>query len=185
MAARRDLRSGQVVARRVDIGGLELEDWVAALDAVSRAHDGPFSAPAPAFLFEAGAASKLDALLRGARFKIGEITIEIDEAALKAAGPAGLVALERLRAGGWGLALACRGDNVMPMGGRLRGVLTGILVDAPSELSPAMALSEPACPLMSRVRAARNAGLAVTALNIKSPAQAGLLIALGFDRGEY
>jgi aspartyl-tRNA synthetase len=39
--------------------------------------------------------------------------------------------------------------------------------------------------VLGRVRAANNAGIIVTALQVKSPAHAGMLIALGFDRGAY
>ncbi|HWA22523.1 MAG TPA: hypothetical protein VG735_09035 [Caulobacterales bacterium] len=145
----------------------------------------PLSAPAPAFLFEPGAASRLDALLRGAGFGMRSVTIEIDETDLMIVGQAGLAAIERLRARGWGVALVCGAACALPIGARLRGLLTEILVETPETLCPELALDKAPEPLLGRVRAANNSGIAVTALNVKSPAHAGMLIALGFDRGEY
>ena len=187
---RADLRTGVAAAGRVDVRGLDMDQWIAALTAARIAwradrHAAPLSAPAPAFLFEAGAASRLDALLRGADFAKRSVTIEIDEADLLLAGEAGFAAIERLRARSWGVALVCDAACAMPLGKRLRGALTEIIADAPEALSPALALSDAAAPLLKRVRAAGNAGLAVTARQVKSPAHAGMLIALGFDRGEY
>lgn len=189
-APRRDLRTGIVAAGWVNAGALEIDQWVetlAAARSVRAAEDysQPLAARAPAFLFEAGAPSRLDALLRGAGFAMRSVTIEIFETDLKSAGEAGFAAIERLRARGWGIALVCGAECVMPIGARLRGLLTEILVEAPETLSPALAMNDLSEPLLRRVRAANNADISVTALNVKSPAHAGMLIALGFDRGEY
>jgi hypothetical protein len=187
---RLDLRTGIVAAGRVEASGLGFEQWIETLAAardVWNAEDRaqPLSALAPAFLFEPGAASRLDALLRGAGFGMRSVTIEIDETDLMIVGEAGLAAIERLRARGWGVALICGAACALPMGARLRGLLTEILVEAPETLRPELALDTAPEPLLGRVRAANNSGIAVTGLNVKSPAHAGMLIALGFDRGEY
>ncbi len=189
-AVRTDLRTGLSAAGHVDVRGLNLDQWIAAVSAARSVWQAdrqaaPLSAAAPTFLFESGAPSRLDALLRGADFAMRSVTIEIDEAGLLLAGEAGLAAIERLRARGWGVALACDAACPMPMGGRLRNALTEIIADPPETLSPALALSETPTPLLNRIRAAGNAGLAVTARQAKSPAHAGMLIALGFDRGQY
>ena len=105
-------------------------------------------------------------------------------AALSEAFPGGVRArVDRAR--GWGVALICGAACALPMGARLRGLLTEILVEAPETLRPELALDTAPEPLLGRVRATNNSGIAVTALNAKSPAHAGMLIALGFDRGEY
>jgi hypothetical protein len=187
-APRRDLRTGVLAAGSVDIRDLESTEWVEALTSARSAwsgHGQPLSAPAPKHIFEAGAASRLDALLRGAGFAMRSVTIEIDEMDLKLGGAAGLETVERLRARGWGVALRCGPNCVLAIGARLRGVLTEILVDAPEDLRPDLALDDEPSPLLGRVRAANNAGIIVTALQVKSPAHAGMLIAMGFDRGAF
>jgi hypothetical protein len=187
-APRRDLRTGVLAAGWVDASDLDCADWIGALASARNAwpqQSQPLSAPAPRHLFESGAASRLDALLRGAGFAMRSVTIEIDEMDLKLAGAAGMETMERLRARGWGVALRCGPDCALPLGGRLRGVVTEILVDAPEDLRPDLALDEEPSPLLGRVRAANNAGIIVTALHVKSPAHAGMLIAMGFDRAAY
>jgi EAL domain-containing protein (putative c-di-GMP-specific phosphodiesterase class I) len=151
---------------------------------IASGRSAPLSAPAPASLFQDGIASSVDALLRGADFPMRSLTIEVEETALLGAGPDGLAAVERLRARGWGVGLRCAEGCPMPLGRRSRSLFTEILADTPDDLSPALALAEPSArPLTARIRAAHQAGLVTVALNVKSPAQAGLLIALGFDRG--
>ncbi|MEJ0024303.1 MAG: hypothetical protein WDN76_13545 [Alphaproteobacteria bacterium] len=186
-APRRDLRTGVLAAGWVDARDLDCVDWVEALSYARAvwAAQGPLSAPAPMHMFEAGAASRLDALLRGAGFGMRSVTIEFDEADLKLGGAAGFETVERLRARGWGVALRCGSECVLALGARLRSVLTEILVEAPADLRPDLALHDEPSPLLGRVRAANNAGIVVTALQVKSPAHAGMLIAMGFDRGAY
>ncbi|MGE3303165.1 MAG: hypothetical protein AB7M12_08625 [Hyphomonadaceae bacterium] len=185
-----DLRAGVIAGGYVEGGGdLELDDWIAQAfeaQAIWRAagRTQPLSARAPAYLFEAGAASRLDALLRGAGFAMRAVTIEIEERTLAYAGAAGMAAVERLRARGWGVGLLCAPDCPLPLGQRARSLFTEILAPVPEDLSPALALADPdATALSRRIRAAKAAGLPVTALGVASPAQASLLLALGFDRG--
>ncbi|MES1204203.1 MAG: hypothetical protein ABUS57_22410, partial [Pseudomonadota bacterium] len=153
---RLDLRTGIVAAGQVEARNLGFEQWIEALaaaravwNAADRAQ--PLSAPAPAFLFEPGAASRLDALLRGAGFGMRSVTIEFDETDLKIVGEAGFAAIERLRARGWGVALACGAACALPIGARLRGLLTEILVEAPETLRPVLALDTAPEPLLGRV----------------------------------
>jgi hypothetical protein len=189
-ALRVDLRTGVVAGARVDASQTEAERWIADLtDArdiwTAARRSQPLSAAAPRYLFESGEAARLDALLRGAGFAMRSITIEIDEAELAACEKPGMEAIERLRARGWGVALRCAEDCPLPLGTRGRSLFTEVLAQAPANLSPALILADPmASPLTTRIRAAQNFGLASTATDVKSPAHAGLLIALGFDRGE-
>ncbi len=187
---RMDLRTGVTAAAHIEAPRASPEAWVEAMaiarDAWAAAGCGqPLSALAPNYIFEAGEASKLDALLRGAGFAMRSVTIEIDESDLAACEKPGMEAIERLRARGWGVGLRCADDCPVALGSRGRSLFTEMLASTPADLSPALVLADPMhSPLTRRIRAAQSFGLAVTALHVKSPAHAGLLIALGFDRGE-
>lgn len=186
-----DLRTGLHAGALVATFAGTMEDWVLTLaaarqDWVAAGNSQPLSAAAPAYLFEQGEAARLDALLRGAGFPMRGATIELEESELAACERAGMEAVERLRARGWGVALRCAPACPLALGSRGRSLFTEVLAPAPSDLSPAAALAEPASGgLLTRLRAAQAFGLPTTALNVKSPAHAGLLTALGFDRGEY
>jgi hypothetical protein len=185
-----DLRTGLPAAGHVNAARRTPEAWIEALSAARDAwtaagRSQPLSAAAPQYLFEPGEASRLDALLRGAGFAMRSVTIEIDESELAACESPGMEAVERLRARGWGLGLISNEECPLALGSRGRSLFTEVLATAPGELSPAMVLADPmALPLTRRIRAAQGFGLATVALDVKSPAQAGLLIALGFDRGQ-
>ena len=76
-------------------------------------------------------------------------------------------------------------DCPLPFGAALRGVFTDLYVDAPLDLTPFLGLEGyDDEPLARRVRAAANAGIAVTAGGLYTLAHAPLLIGAGFDRGE-
>ena len=189
LSPRVDLRSGLAVAMRVEAPA-KADSWIEALAATreTRAAMGarqPLIARAPHYLFDAGAAGQLDALLRGAGFQMRAVTVEIDEADLVSGGVAAMAAVERLRARGWGVSLSCAPDCPLAIGQRTRSLFTEMAAPAPTALTPAMVMADPMhSPLTRRLRAAQNAGIPTTALGVKSPAHAGLLIALGFDRGE-
>lgn len=189
-APRVDLRSGMAVSGRVAVAAAPMEAWI---ETVSLARESwndagkrqPLSARAPLYLFEDGAAQQLDALLRGAGFPMRGLTIEFDEMDVVAGGGAAMTAIERLRARGWGVGLVCAPDCPLAIGQRTRSLFTEMLAQTPEDLSPALVMADPMqSPMTRRLRAAQNGGLATTALNVKSPAHAGLLVALGFDRGE-
>jgi hypothetical protein len=186
-----DLRTGVRAGAFAETASGPMENWIASLRAARLAWLGagnsqPLSAAAPDYLFEHGEAARLDALLRGAGFTMRSATIEIEERELAACETLGMAAVERLRARGWGVALRCDKACPLALGSRGRSLFTEVLAAAPNDLSPAAALAEPSSgALLTRLRAAQAFGLPTTALGVKSPAHAGLLTALGFDRGEY
>ena len=140
------------------------------------------SIEAPAGLIAPGGANLVDSALRDAAFPMRSVTIDIEETALCT--PDGLAAAERLRARGWGVGLRCAENCPLPLGSRSRSLFSEVLAETPADLSPALGLADPDLrPLTRRIRAAAAAGIATTALGVKSPAHAGLLAALGFERG--
>lgn len=191
LEVRFDLRTGMRAGAFAHTVSGPMENWIASLraarlDWVRGGNSQPLSAAAPDYLFEHGEAARLDALLRGADFSMRSATIEIEESELAACETLGMAAVERLRARGWGVALRCDKACPLALGSRGRSLFTEVLAEAPRDLSPALALAEPSSgALLTRLRAAQAFGLPTTALGVKSPAHAGLLTALGFDRGEY
>jgi hypothetical protein len=192
IAPRIDLRTGSVAAgvARVE-APLLCADWVALMTDARKAwrdagYVAPLSCRAPGeSLADAVTASDLDAALRAAGFVMRGVTIEVDEAALLHDRDNSMAALERLRARGWGVMLRSAPDCPLPLGGALRGVFTDIWAEPPADLTPFLGLEGyDDAPLARRVRAAANAGLAVTAAGLNTLAHVGLLIAGGFDRGE-
>jgi hypothetical protein len=184
-----DLRSGVAVSARVAVSGVTLGEWIEDLVAAraslnARGDRRPLSAPAPAGFFDLKRADIVDQTLREAGFALRSVTIEVSEMDLVASAEA-MAQIERLRARGWGVALICTPDCPLAIGQRTRSLFTEMLAQAPDPLTPAMALADPMhSPLTRRLRAAQNCGIATTAMGVKSPAHAGLLIAIGFDRGE-
>jgi hypothetical protein len=184
-----DLRSGVAVSARVAVSGATLGEWIEDLiDARAALHargdKRPLSAPAPVGFFDFKMADIVDQALREAGFALRSVTIEVSEMELVGSADA-MTQVERVRARGWGVALICAPDCPQAIGQRTRSLFTEMLADAPDPLTPAMALADPMhSPLTRRLRAAQSCGIATTALGVKSPAHAGLLIAIGFDRGE-
>ena len=192
IAPRVDLRTGAVAAgvTRVDAPLLST-DWVALMSDARKAwrdsgYVAPISCRAPGeCLADAVTASDLDQALRAAGFAMRGVTIEVDENALLHDRENAMAALERLRARGWGVMLRSAADCPLPFGAALRGVFTDLYVDAPLDLTPFLGLEGyDDEPLARRVRAAANAGIAVTAGGLYTLAHAPLLIGAGFDRGE-
>jgi hypothetical protein len=192
IAPRVDLHTGAVAAgiARIDAELLST-DWVALMSDARKAwrdagYGAPISCRAPAeCLADAVTASDLDAALRAAGFAMRQATIEVDENALLHDRDNAMAALERLRGRGWGVLLRSAPDCPLPFGAALRGLFTDIWAEPPADLSAFLGLAGyDEAPLARRIRAAANAGLAVTAAGLNSLAQGGMLIAAGFSRGE-
>jgi hypothetical protein len=186
IALRRDLRTGLVGAGMV-------RDWTGdAVDALltarglwrDRGHCAPLAiAPAPEVYGDAAAAGTFASHLLSAEFSPRGVDVEVDEAVLAAGSLAGV---ERLRARGFGVALAARPDCPLPLGQRARGLFTEIALPAPTRLDPFMGLdAEDDRPLARRLHAARAAGLVVTATGVGDMTWGRALAAAGFDRGEF
>ncbi len=91
---------------------------------------------------------------------------------------------EGLRARGWNVVLRGDDDCPLPFGVRARSLYSELVVDAPTEPDPYLALeSGDRTPLGRRLLAAKAAGLTVTAESVNSAAQARTLAIAGFDRG--
>ena len=108
------------------------------------------------------------------------LTFELEETVVVRDGPE---FAERLRAQGWGVALACDAACPLPFGKHARALYTEIILDAPAPLDPYLAThSCERSALGRRIYAAREAGLVVTARDVHSDSQAALLALAGFDR---
>ncbi len=108
-------------------------------------------------------------------------TFELDERQIVAVGPA---LAEQLRERGWGVALRSDPDCPLPFGARARSIYTEIVIDAPEDANPFMALDDAdRSPLGRRLLAAKAAGLIITAETVRTAAQARILAIAGFDRG--
>jgi len=106
---------------------------------------------------------------------------QLNEREIVAQGP-GLP--EGLRARGWNVVL--RGDDEcpLPFGVRARTLYSEVVVDAPTQPDPFLALeSGDRTPLGRRLLAAKAAGLVVTAESVNTASQARTLAIAGFDRG--
>ncbi len=189
-----DLRTG-IVAAGVVAGAPQTPspDWLDDLAAarvlwLEHGQNAPLSAAAPrASLADADCAGALDAGLRAAGFAMRTVTLEVEELDVVDLGAGALAALTRLRARGWGVALRLAPGGPLPLGGPYRGVFTEVLAPAPANLSPlltAMLGGEAACMEAQRVLAASGMEAPVTATGVRSRAEAALLIAAGYDRGQ-
>ncbi len=109
------------------------------------------------------------------------LSFELCERAIMRDGP-GLA--EELRARGWGVVLRGDPDCPLPFGARARALYTELVLDAPAAPDPFLAVEpgEPS-PLGRRLLAAKAAGLAITAENVRTAQQARVLAIAGFDRG--
>jgi len=106
---------------------------------------------------------------------------ELDERELVSSGAA---LAEDLRARGWSIVLRGDPECPLPMGARARTLYAELVVDAPPEPDPYLALRRKEwSPLERRILAAKETGLVVTAAAVQNASQARLLAAAGFDRG--
>ncbi|MBL8549137.1 MAG: hypothetical protein JNJ73_04065 [Hyphomonadaceae bacterium] len=176
-----DLRTGLVAS-----GALgpqpNLEALGQALKSARRAWRGAgFVAPLSAPLWRVDLdAEWLDDVAREAGCTPHSLSFELDETQMQRAGPALAVAL---RARGWGVTLNTDPDCPLPFGKHARSLYTEILLDAPDQVDPYLALD--ACthsPLGRRIFAAKEAGIMVTARTVNDDATASLLALAGFDR---
>lgn len=109
------------------------------------------------------------------------LSFELSEREIVASGT-GLA--EDLRARGWGVVL--RGDPAcpLPFGTRARALYTELVLDAPDDINPFLAVeSADRSPLGRRLLAAKSAGLILVAETVRTAVQAKTLAMAGFDRG--
>lgn len=184
---RRDLRTGVMAAGALREWTIE-GDLVAALVVARKAwREAGQSAPiaiAPAFesLADAASAGDLAAAIQLADISPRTVDIEVSEAELAGRSLSGI---ERLRARGFGVALAVDPDCPLPLGARARSLFTELLLPAPSRLDPFLGCDGyDQNPLARRLFAARESGLVVTAVGVGDHTWARALLAAGFDRGE-
>jgi hypothetical protein len=184
---RRDLRTGVTAAgalREWTIEGDVLDALAVARTAWREAgHTAPL-AIAPAFerLEDAASAGDLAAAIQLADISPRSVDIEVSEADLAGHSLAGI---ERLRARGFGVALAVDPDCPLPLGARARSLFTELLLPAPTRLDPFLGCEAlDANPMARRLFAARECGLVVTAVGVGDHTWARALLAAGFDRGE-
>lgn len=184
---RRDLRTGVTAAgalREWTIEGGIVEALAVARTAWREAgHTSPISiAPAFEHLGDAASAGDLAAAIQLADISPRAVDIEVCEAELAGRSLAGI---ERLRARGFGVALAVDPDCPLPLGARARSLFTELLLPAPSRLDPFLGCdSLDTSPMARRLFAARECGLVVTAVGVGDHTWARALLAAGFDRGE-
>lgn len=141
----------------------------------------PLSLAIPSDVHGSLDAELLDEAALEAGFTRRGLSFELDECALVLAGVA---MAERLRASGWGVAL--RADHACPLAfcTRTRSLFTELVIDAPDDLDPFLAVEDAdRSPLGQRLLAAKAAGLVLTAECVASAATARALAIAGFDRG--
>ncbi len=110
-----------------------------------------------------------------------KLSFELCERAVMRTGPE---LGEELRARGWGVALRGDPDCPLPLGGRARALYTDLVLAAPENPDPFIALqSGDRSPLGRRLLAAKAAGLTITAECVRTAVQARMLAIAGFDRG--
>jgi len=139
---------------------------------------------APAFetLADAASAGDLAAAIQLADISPRAVDIEVSETDLAGRSLSGI---ERLRARGFGVALAVDPDCPLPLGARARSLFTELLLPAPSRLDPFLGCEGlDTSPLARRLFSARESGLVVTAIGVGDHTWARALLAAGFDRGE-
>jgi hypothetical protein len=109
------------------------------------------------------------------------LSFQLSEPEVVAAGPQ---LAEDLRARGWGVALRGDPNCPLPFGARARALYTELVLDAPEQMDPFLAVeAADRSPLGRRLVAAKGAGLIITADNVRTTAQAKVLAIAGFDRG--
>ncbi len=109
------------------------------------------------------------------------LSFELCERAVVLAGP-GLA--EQLRARGWGVILRGDPECPLPFGARARTLYSELVLEAPENPDPYLALdASDRSPLGRRLLAAKAAGLMITAETVRTAAQAKMLAIAGFDRG--
>jgi hypothetical protein len=184
LGVRRDLMTGAAAACVVRASAPTVDALLGARAAWrARGQSSPISfAPSPEAYGDAASAGNFAATLLAAGFSPRELDIEVEEHALAGLG---LDGVERLRARGFGVALAADPLCPLPFGQRTRSLFTEILIAAPARLDPFIGVDPGDLrPIARRLFAARAQGIAVTALGVGDAGWARALAAAGFDRGE-
>jgi hypothetical protein len=141
----------------------------------------PLTLALPGELYDSFAADLLSEAAIEAGCTRQKLAFELCERAVVRAGPC---LAEDLRARGWGVALRGDADCPLPFGARARTLYTELVVDAPEQPDPFLAVEDgDRSPLGLRLLAARAAGLVITAETVRTAAQARMLAIAGFDRG--
>ncbi len=188
LGARYDLRVGAPVAGVVRAHGEEARSFsgvarllrAARMTWRARSAIGQVSLVMPESAFEDFDAETLDAAVIEAGCTRRALTFEFEEQSVLDNGPDLLVAL---RARGWGVALRGDPDCPLPFGSKARGLYTEIVLDAPDMTDPFLGLDpRDRSQLGRRILAAKEAGMVLTAENVRTQAQARLLTMAGFDR---
>lgn len=179
-----DLRTGMVAAGAIDapanLGALARE----VRDARLAWRNAGFSAPLSVALSDDMVAGLNPEWVSDAAREAGcttlSLTFELDEKAVIKNGSA---FAENLRARGWGVALVGDPACPLPFGEQARTLYTELILDAPNPLDPYLGVdASDHSPLGRRMFAAKEAGLVITAQDVKSDAHAALLALAGFDR---
>ncbi len=187
VTVRRDLRTGVTAAGVVRTWGAELDVVDAMMTARGIWRDArqtaPLAiAPSPEVYRDAASAGDFAAALQSAEFSPRAVDVEVDETILAGRSMAGI---ERLRARGFGIALAVDPACPLPLSERARSLFTEIVMPAPSRLDPYMGVDPlDMHPMARRMYAAKASGLIVTATHVGDSAWARALSEVGFDRGE-
>ncbi|PZO52049.1 MAG: hypothetical protein DCF16_10190 [Alphaproteobacteria bacterium] len=109
------------------------------------------------------------------------LSFELCERRIVSDGPA---LAEELRARGWNVALRADPDCPLPFGARARALYAELVIEAPADTDPFLAMPDgDRSPLGRRLLAAKGAGLIITAESVRSTAHARTLAIAGFDRG--
>jgi len=91
---------------------------------------------------------------------------------------------DELRGRGWSLSLRGDPECPLPLGAHARQLYFELVLDAPEQPGPFLAIEDADPGLLSRrIAAAKEAGLIICADNVRTAAQARLLAMAGFDRG--
>jgi hypothetical protein len=109
------------------------------------------------------------------------LSFELCERRIVADGP---TLAEELRARGWGVSLRADPECPLPFGARARALYGELVMAAPEQQDPFLAVDGgDRSPLGRRLLAAKAAGLVITAETVRTAAQARTLAIAGFDRG--
>lgn len=185
---RYDLRTGRVVAGRIEAGYLSTpEHLTRALQAAlpawrMSAGAAPLSAALSERLARASQVDALQSAVLKAGLAPGGFNFEIEERWLMAGA---IEAAQDLRSRGWGVGLRADPSCPIPFGSKARALYQEVIVSAPAPPSPYLGFDViDADPLGRRIAAARAAGLALTAEGVERPQDAKAWLLAGFDRAE-
>jgi hypothetical protein len=192
LKARIDLATGLVAAGVVQSPGAASLAAVMAQATLSWAAWQAGGQRAPIVLALPGAAfdgvNAADAVmvaLSKADIPFERVAIQFEEADLAAAFVARLSTLERLRSAGMGIVMSAAASPVLPIGGRLRQVLTEIVLDLPKDNDPYLGLEGwTEDPFARRLGAALESDVLLTARGSDNPTTTAWAARIGFRRAE-